>query len=76
MKKIVHYDDTRDHHIGPKGSAAFIYTVDHPDVERVSNETLVRTSAIQSYDKNTGEFETLNTIYKPVSNLLGNLNVN
>lgn len=65
MKKTVHYDDTQDYCIYGMGAAAFVMTVDHPDIHRVSNTTLVRTTAVQSYDAATGIFETLNTIYRP-----------
>ena len=61
-KKIVHYDDTKDVSLH-KGKSAWIYPVDHPDL---SNKKLAVTSVVLSVKAN-GEFETMNTIYRPLS---------
>lgn len=68
MKRIVHYDDTKPCSLGKIGGVSWVYTVDHSDLERVSNTSIVRTSTIVSI--NGKEFETLNSVYKPVSELL------
>lgn len=43
------------------GSCAYVYAINHPRLY----EMIVRTSAVQSYDPETGIFETLNSIYTP-----------
>lgn len=47
------------------GESAFIVPVDHPDAENVTNGNYAMTSRVQSYDAETGVFETLNTVYVP-----------
>ena len=44
------------------GVSAYISTLDHPSA-LVSNTTMVRTSTVLSYDKDTQNFETRNTSY-------------
>ena len=41
------------------GESACVYAIDHP----TAGTNVVRTSAVQSYDIETGRFETRNTIY-------------
>ena len=65
MKKVVHYDPSGFICYIVEGEVAIVYPIDHPDTERVSNKKPVRTSTVVSYDKETGIFETLNTIYIP-----------
>lgn len=62
-KKCVHY-------VGSPsaifiGHPCFLFPVDHPDSERVTNLNMVRTSNVVSYDVSTGRIETENTIYIP-----------
>jgi hypothetical protein len=64
-KKVVHYDERMPKDI-LVGHSALVWPVDHPDTARVSNLTSVRTSKVVAYNPNTGEFETLNTIYMPM----------
>lgn len=47
------------------GSPALVFPVDHPG-DLVSNRQLARTSPVLNYRRATGEFETLNTVYRPV----------
>lgn len=61
-KPIVHYSEL---HYCKVGLFALVEPVDHPSPV-VSNSRVVRTSAVKSYDKSTGEFETRNTKYKPI----------
>jgi hypothetical protein len=63
-KKIVHYNPEETVRIAVGGSAV-IFPIDHPDSGYVSNTMLAVTSTVLWYDESTGEFETLNTIYKP-----------
>ena len=65
-KKIVHYNAQEPVEVYV-GFAAFVTPIDHPDSEHVSNTRPVQTSKVLSYDKSTGEFETVNTLYKPAS---------
>lgn len=65
-KKIVHYNAQEPVEVYV-GYAAFVTPIDHPDAERVSNTRPVQTSRVLSYDVSTGEFETMNTLYKPSS---------
>ena len=58
-KKIVHY-------VGEVaflgvGACAYLTPTDHPSV---SNTKTVRTSPVASYNRETGELETENTIYQ------------
>lgn len=64
MKKIVHYRELEHCVVGQN---ALVFPIDHPDSERISNKKLVMTSVVQSVNPETGEFETLNTIYKKAS---------
>lgn len=43
------------------GTSAYVVALDHPSW----GHSPVTTSTVQSYDKATGEFETLNTRYVP-----------
>lgn len=64
IKPLVHYK--RDEHNKiKKGQYAIVQPTDHPSVI-VSNTRMVLTSIVKSYDKETGIFETENTIYHPV----------
>lgn len=64
MKKIVHYNKHPLNRI-TINRPAVVWPIDHPDSRNVSNTKPVFTSPVLSYDEDTGEFETLNTIYKP-----------
>lgn len=64
MKPIVHYDNSSVDPTISVGLPAFVITVDHPS-EQVYSGQLAKTSRVIRYDKFTGEFETLNTIYRP-----------
>jgi len=44
------------------GRPAYIHPIDHPS-DLVSNEGMVKTSRVVSYDPETGSFETVNTKY-------------
>ncbi len=61
MKKVVNYSTLV---FCEEGCQALVFPVDHPDHERVTNEEPARTSAVIRYDAATGEFETLNTLYR------------
>jgi hypothetical protein len=65
-KKIVHYDRNKEVFI-QVGHSAFVTPIDHPDSERVTNTYTAQTSRVVNYDEATGEFETMNTLYKPAS---------
>lgn len=43
------------------GGCAYVYALNHPRL----GEMHVRTSTVQSHDRDTGIFETVNTIYTP-----------
>lgn len=67
-KKIVHYEVNNPMYppsiaIGYK---ALVKPVDHPDSDRVSNTKYIVTSRVLSYDRTTGQFETMNSIYEPI----------
>ncbi len=64
-KQVVHYRPTENDFI-KVGHGAFVMPIDHPDSERVSNLRYVITSRVVAYDRDSDEFETLNTLYKPV----------
>lgn len=66
-KPIVHYrvDDDYITFI-EEGKSAIVFPVDHQG-EFVSNQKYIFTSTVQHYDSVTGEFETLNTTYRPYS---------
>lgn len=61
-KKVVHYTPSELQLIS-KGVPALVFPVDHPS-PLVSNTKMVKTSLVHSYNPTTGEFETLNTIYR------------
>lgn len=65
-KKIVHYNRNEETFI-KVGLSAFITPIDHPDTDNVTNTMVARTSRVITYDASTGEFETVNTLYKPAS---------
>ena len=48
-----------------EGTSAWVYPVDHTS-PMVSNKQIARTSRVLSYDRHTGVFETMNSIYKPL----------
>lgn len=64
-KQVVHYTPSENDFI-KVGHGAFIKPLNHPDAERVSNTRYVFTSQVVAYDRDTDEFETLNTLYKPM----------
>jgi hypothetical protein len=62
-KRIVHYrGDVKFERLAGI-TFAFLYPCDHPDSARVSNEKLVITSPVVSYNIVTGCLETQNTVY-------------
>lgn len=63
-KKIVHYDRKSAIMINV-GYAAIIETLDHPNCKNLKGEP-VFTSKVIAHNEYTGEFETLNTLYKPI----------
>lgn len=62
-KPIVRYTPTHADYI-ELGMPARVLPIDHPS-DRVSNTDWVRTSLVERIGEN-GEFETRNTVYKPV----------
>lgn len=48
------------------GANCYLFPIDHPSV-LVSNESIVRTSPVLNFDEDTGEIETHNTIYVPIT---------
>ena len=49
------------------GDHALLHPLNHPDIRRVSNKTVVSTSSVLKYEENSGRItalETENTIYK------------
>jgi hypothetical protein len=66
MKQVVHYAKHKYQEIHV-GQSAIVWPLDHPS-ELASNTSSVRTSEVLSYDKETGTFETKNTIYKLINN--------
>lgn len=65
MKKIVKYKPHSNDRIFVGVSAEITETVDHTS-KYVCNGRPVITSMVVFHDKETGEFETMNTLYKPV----------
>lgn len=63
VKPIVHYSSL----IGDIeiNYSATVTVVDHP-AKYLNEEPFIYTSYVVNYDEETGEFETRNTIYKPV----------
>lgn len=64
-KPFVRYKPTEDQFIRV-GFSAFVFPVDHTS-ELVSNKTKVITSIVVNYNKETGRFETQNTVYIPMT---------
>lgn len=62
-KPVVQYDATEEAYIR-LGHPAIVKTINHPG-ENVSNLHHVRTSKVIGIDEESGEFETMNTKYKP-----------
>lgn len=62
MKPVVKYKYDLNNFI-KVGESAYVFPLNHPS-SLVSNTKLVRTSRVISFDKNTGNFETINTIYE------------
>jgi hypothetical protein len=60
-KQVVEYIDVDNVQVGHH---AWVVPTNHPS-DLVSNHNTARTSEVLSFDKNTGIFETKNTIYKP-----------
>lgn len=60
-KPIVHYNQSFKAIV--VGEAAMVQPIDHYATDRVSNTKPVFTSKVVSYDKSSGEFETMNTKY-------------
>jgi hypothetical protein len=65
-KQVVQYRVTPYQYI-QVGESAVVIPVDHPDTELVTNGQAALTSEVLSYDTETGEFETKNTLYKVVA---------
>jgi hypothetical protein len=62
-KAVVHYTPSSDDVI-VYGQSAWVYPVDHTS-PLVSNTKIVRTSPVVAIG-HSGQFETLNSVYKPV----------
>lgn len=62
-KKIVRY--YKDKGVELAGDRALLYPMDHPDSLRVSNTTLILTSKVINFDRDTGILETENSLYTP-----------
>lgn len=65
VKKTVNYTPCKYDFI-KVGQGAIVWPTNHPDADRVSNTAPVRTSMVLQHDEKTGEFETENTLYKPI----------
>jgi hypothetical protein len=66
MKPVVHYTDLA--YIKVSGVAVLL-PLDHPNhlpTHNVSNKHHIRTSTVLRHDVETGEIETMNTIYRPL----------
>ena len=66
-KPVVRYRSDMPAHI-VIGLGALIHPIDHPNhhpEHRISNNRYILTSKVIDYDMESGEFETLNTKYKP-----------
>ena len=66
-KPVVHYKKADFNGQIKMGCPAFIFPLDHTNHapgQNVSNTCVARTSKVISVNHETGEFETLNTIYK------------
>lgn len=64
-KPIVRYTPSKDDFI-EVGRGAFVYPADHWDNMNVSNHQIAHTSTVLQYTKDTGEFETKNSVYVPI----------
>ena len=64
-KPVVHYVG-KPQFWGELKHGAFIYPMDHPDTENVTNLKQAHTSSVLSYDPITGRMETMNTVYIPM----------
>lgn len=64
MKRIVHYI-ADENNVIIVGQGAIIKPIDHPDSVNVSNNKMALTSRVLSYNKETGVFDTVNSVYKP-----------
>ncbi len=62
-KPVVNYRPHEDQHIA-LGQSALVWPDNHPSW-LVSNTTYCRTTVVERLDAD-GEFETLNTIYRPI----------
>lgn len=63
MKPIVKYKASEPHRI-VLGASACVFPINHPNPNGlVSNTKQIFTSTVLSYDRSTGDFETLNTRY-------------
>ena len=64
IKPFVNYKPTATQFIRV-GESACVFPINH-ESNLVSNTTLIATSEVINYDKETGRFETRNTVYIPV----------
>jgi hypothetical protein len=67
-KPVVHYDRSPSNYWIQVGHSAYVTPLDHQNHlhgQHVVNGLQTRTSIVQSYDEETGVFETLNTRYVP-----------
>lgn len=62
MKPVVKYKHDLNNFI-QVGMNAYVFPLNHHS-KYVSNQFLVKTSKVISFDKETGNFETVNTIYE------------
>lgn len=62
MKPVVKYKYDLNNFI-KVGESAYVFPLNHPS-SLVSNTKLIQTSRVISFDENTGNFETVNTIYE------------
>ena len=63
-KKEVMYNATPGFFI-EVGLCAYVYTLDHPNTKNYSDRP-VRTSTVLNHNKETGDFETQNTMYRKI----------
>ena len=66
-KPVVHYIPNKYQMICT-GTSAYVWPIDHPS-DLVSNTKPITTSKVIKYDRASGEFETMNTLYKPVDSI-------
>lgn len=68
-KPVVEYATT-EHSFIKLGCRAYVLAIAHPGNSNMSSGTKeVFTSEVIKYDEETGEFETLNTFYKPATSI-------